>query len=189
MLTKYRLSLLGLGTLAAVVLLAGFFLGIQPQLSRIATANEQQAAAEAINREQEATNAALRADQEKIGEYNAQLAQKQALIPNGRSQQELIAQIDAAAFLAGVAVENVTFEAPMPFVAPAGVPLTPTASGALVSVGTTITVTGERINLEQFAWNLQNNGRLITVAQSQYSGPEAASLTVTGSTWVLQPRA
>lgn len=188
MLTKYRLSLVALGTLAAVVLLAGFFLGIQPQLSRITTANSQQEAAEALNRQQQTKNETLRSEQARIGEYNAQLAQKQALIPTSRSQQELIAQIDSAAWLAGVAVENVTFEEPVPFVAPPTVPLTATSSGTLVSVGISISVSGDRLALENFALNLQNLGRLITVEQSQYTGPEPASLTLTGTTWVLQPR-
>lgn len=186
MLTKYRLSLAAIGTLAAVLLVAGWFLGVQPQLTKALKANEQTAAARTQNDLLVVKNAGLKADQERISEFQAQLAQKQVSIPSARSQQELITQITAAADSAGVDVTNVSFEQARRYVPPAAVPV-PATTSTLVAVTFSIAAGGERAGLEQFAANMQAINRLATITQSQYTGPEAASLVLGGQTWVLQP--
>lgn len=184
---KYRLSLIVIGVLAAGILLGAFFVGVQPQLDRIGRAETQTAAAVQQNTVQEARNAALAADNERIDEYRGTLETNRTQIPADRAQQPMIDQIHAAAAAAGVTVTTLTSEAAVTYTAPTGVDLTPPASGTLVQVPVTLSASGDRAALEQFAANVQRSARIFTVTGSQYSGPDEPTLTLTGATWVLKP--
>lgn len=184
---KYRLSLIVIGALAGGILLGGWFVGVQPQLDRINRADTQRASVAEVNAGHEARNAQLAADNEKLDEYRAELEQDRSRIPSSRLQQPLIDQIDAAAAGAGVKVTALSFDVPAAHVAPNGVPLASPANGTLIAIPVALTVAGERPALEQFAANVQRSARILTVSGSQYSGPEEATLTLTGTTWVLSP--
>ncbi|MGL3148739.1 type 4a pilus biogenesis protein PilO [Microbacterium sp. A82] len=186
--SKYRLTLVAIGLLAVIILMAGWFVGVQPQLDRISTANAQTASIKQINLVQERKNAALAEDHARIDEYRGQLAHLQTKVPANRSQQALIDQINAAAESTGVTMSNLSFDTPHAYAAPEGVPIGTTASGTLIAVNVTLSAYGDRGQLEQFAGNVQGSQRLITVVDSQYTGPDDAQLTLNGITWVLKPR-
>ncbi len=185
--SRYRFSLIVVGLLAFLVLIGGWFIGVQPQLDRISTANTQTDSVRQLNQIQQAKNTALAEDDAHLDEYKAQLASTQAEIPAARSQQALIDQINAAAGSAGVTMTALRFEPAQAYVAPVGVSLDTASSGTLVAIAVSLSAQGERAALESFTANLQASTRLITVIDSQYTGPEDAQLTLNGATWVLVP--
>lgn len=184
---KHRLSLIVIGILAVAIVVGGWFVGIQPQLDRMATSQAQTRSIAQLNDAQQIRNEALAADNERLDEYKSDLAAKHAEIPAGRSQQELINQIDAAATAAGVSVRTLRFDTAGEYVAPEGVEVAPVSSGRLVVIPMTLTADGERSQLEAFVANLQQSARIVTVVSSRFSGAESNSLELTGTTWVLIP--
>jgi len=183
---RYRLSLIIIGVLAVAILGGGWALGIQPQLDRMNTAAKQTAAITQLNTVQEAKNAALAADSKKMDEFAAQLAADQAQIPQARAQQDLVDQFDAAAASSGVVIESLVFDPAVAYVPPAGVAVPTPAGETLVAVPTTITASGPRANLEAFAAAVQASTRIVSIASSQYIGPDDSAVTLVGTTWVLQ---
>lgn len=182
---RYRISLLVIGVLAVVILIGGWFLGVDPQLSRIEAANSQRTLVLQKNTIQEARNAQLAADKAKLPELQAQLDSGLAQIPSDRSQQALIDQLNAAALASGTGLVSVTFDAPVDAVAPAGVAVTLPSSATLVTVPLTMTVAGSRANLEAFLVHLQSVPRIVSVAQTAFSNADEPTLVVTGLTYVL----
>lgn len=183
---RFRLSLIVIGVVAVAVLFGGWALGIQPQLDALGRATQQTAATKQLNDVQAAKNAALAADNEHLADFQAQLTADQGQIPTARSQQPLIDQLNAAAATNGVAVSSLVFDSAVAYVPPAGVPAPLPAGQTLVAVPTTITVMGPRPNLEAFAGALQVSSRIVSIASSQYTGPDDSALTLVGTTWVMQ---
>lgn len=183
---RFRLSLIVIGVLAVAVLFGGWALGIQPQLDALGKATTQTASTKQLNDIQAAKNASLAADDANLADFQAQLAADQAQIPSARSQQPLIDQINAAAAANGVAIESLVFDPAVAYVPPAGVPAPLPASSTLVAVPTTVTATGPRPNLEAFAAALQASERIVSIASSQYTGPDDSAVTLVGTTWVMQ---
>ncbi len=185
---KHRLSLIVIGALAGAILLGGWILGIQPQIDRIDSANEQTASIRQINDVQQTKNAALAADNEKLGDYKSDLSAKQDEIPAGRSQQDLINQIDAAANSSDVTVKALSFDVAADYTAPAGVEVPSVSSGSLIDIPLTMSVEGPRAKLEDFLAKLQTSSRIVTIHSSDYtSDDETERLDLTGVTWVLMP--
>ncbi|WEG10118.1 type 4a pilus biogenesis protein PilO [Microbacterium horticulturae] len=184
---KFRLSLIVIAALAVGVLAGGWFLGVQPQLDRISTAEAQTASIAQLNDVQQIKNAALRADNEHLGDDKRQLAALEKAIPASRSQQALINQFDAAAKAADVTIRTLTFSDASAYAAPTGVTVGLPSAGALVEVPLTMAVNGSRADLEKFVGNLQDSPRIVTISESRYTGPDDASMNLTGLTWVLVP--
>ncbi|WP_454112356.1 type 4a pilus biogenesis protein PilO [Microbacterium aurum] len=184
---KHRLTLIVIGALGLVIIAGGWFVGVQPQLDRIEAANSQTASIRQINDVQQKKNEALAADNDRLEEYKTDLAAKQQEIPASRAQQELINQIDAAATAAGVTVKNLRFDVAAAYIAPAGVDVAGPSSGTLVDVPLTLSADGPRPQLEDFVAKLQSSPRIVTISQSDFTGGEETSLTLTGTTWVLLP--
>ncbi len=185
---KHRLTLIVIGVLGVAIVLGGWFVGVQPQIDRIDAANSQTASITQLNDAQQIKNDALAADNEKLGDYKNDLAEKQREIPASRSQQDLINQIDAAAVAAGVTVKSLSFDAAADFVAPPGVDMAGPSSGKLIDIPLTLNATGERAQLEDFIAKLQQSSRIVTISASTYtSGDGAPAVDITGTTWVLLP--
>lgn len=183
---RFRLSLIVIGVLAVAVLFGGWALGIQPQLDALGRATSQTATTKQLNDMQAAKNASLAADNENLADFQAQLAADQAQIPESRSQQPLIDQINSAAGANGVSVESLVFDPAVTYAPPAGVPAPIPVGQTLVTIPTTITVTGPRPNLEAFAASLQSSTRIFSLSSSQYTGPDDSAVTLVGATWVMQ---
>lgn len=184
---KHRLSLIIIGVLGVALLAGGWFLGIQPQIDRIETANRQTAQIKQVNDVQQLKNEALAAEAEHLDEYKSELAARQQQIPASRAQQELINQIDAAAIAAGVAVKSLRFSVEAEYVPPAGVAVEGPSSRTLIAVPLTLSAAGTRPQLEDFVGRLQQSARIITISSSNFAGGDAPSLDLVGTTWVLLP--
>jgi len=186
---KHRLSLIVIGILAVAIVAGGWFVGIQPQLDRMSTANSQTQSIAQLNDVQQLAIDALAAENEHLDQYKADLSEEHKRIPASRSQQELINQIDAAATAAGVTVRTLRFDAATEYVAPEGVDVTPPSSGRLVAIPMTLTADGDRAQLEAFVGSLQQSDRIVTISGSRYSSGDVDSIELTGTTWVLSPTA
>lgn len=184
---KHRLTLIIIGVLAGAILFGGWLVGVQPQIARIDAANAQTSSIEKINDAQQAANEALKADNENLPQYKAELAAKQSEIPAGRSQQELINQLDAAASSAGVTISSLRFDVAADYLPPTGVDVTGVSGGTLIQIPLTLNASGTREQLEQFVGNLQASSRIVTISASSYSGGEEPTVELTGATWVLLP--
>lgn len=184
---KHRLTLIVIGVLGIAIVFGGWLVGVQPQFDRMEAANAQAASIKQMNDAQQIKNDALAADNERLDQYKNDLTAKQQEIPAGRSQQELINQIDAAAVAAGVTVKTLRFDLAAEYVAPAGVEVSGPSSGMLIDVPLTLNATGERAKLEAFIANLQQSARIVTISSSTYTGGDEQSVDLTGSTWVLLP--
>ncbi len=185
---KHRLSLIVIGLLAVVILFGGWLLGVQPQIDRIDHANAQTKSVAQLNDSQQASNDALAADNENLGQYKSDLAAKQTEIPPTRGQQELINQLDAAATASGVTVRSLSFDDAQAYVAPGGVEVPATTSGTLIAVPIALTADGPRASLEDFMARLQGSSRIVTIAESSYKGGDDSSIDLKGTTWVLLPQ-
>lgn len=122
---KNRLWTIGSVLLIVAVLGLGFLLGVQPQLSAIATANTERAAVDATNAAAEAKLAALKKQFEGIDELKAELAPLVESVPTGANAPELVDQLDALAKGVGVTLTSITVndaEQYTPVAAPAPVP-------------------------------------------------------------------
>lgn len=186
---KHRLTLIVMGVIGVAILAGGWFVGVQPQLDRIDSAKEQTASIAKMNDLQEVKNEALAADNERLGEYQADLAAKQQEIPARRNQQELINQIDAAATASGVVVKSLRFDVAGPYLPPVGVDVAGPSAGALVEVPMTLSAAGTRAQLEDFAARIQQSSRIVTITSSSYTADDETLLDLTGATWVLMPSA
>ncbi|RZU64117.1 hypothetical protein EV379_0411 [Microterricola gilva] len=120
-----RLWTIGSVLLIVAVLGLGFLLGVQPQLSAIATANTERAAVDATNAAAEVKLAALKKQFEGIDELKAELAPLVESVPTGANAPELVDQLDALAKGVGVTLTSITVndaEQYTPVAAPAPAP-------------------------------------------------------------------
>lgn len=118
-----RLMLL-LAVVAAVVVAAGgFFLGVQPQLDRAATAKSDTESISAGNATTRAEIARLRQQAKTLPEMRTRLATLQASVPDAAGVSSFISQLNGTADTAGVQVATITVgdaTAYSPPAAPAG---------------------------------------------------------------------
>lgn len=184
---KYRLSLIAISVLAVGILAGGWFLGIQPQIDRTGRAVVQTASIMQVNNVQQVKVDALEADNEKLGDFEKQLRAARARIPEARSQQELVVQIDRAASEAGVTVTSLNFDEAVSYAVPPLVAVRLPSTATLVAIDMQLAATGDRSALEEFAANLQTSERIMTIVGTTYAGPEEPSLAISATTWVLLP--
>ncbi|WIB35892.1 hypothetical protein [Curtobacterium sp. MCJR17_043] len=106
--TRNRLNMV-LAVLAMVVVAAaGFFLGVQPQLSRAATDGAQQATVEHENAVKSGELARLRQQAKTLPEMRTALAELQASVPSSDRMSAFYDEVDQAATTAGVTVSTIT---------------------------------------------------------------------------------
>ena len=84
-------------------------------------------------------------------------------------------------------MKNLRFDVAAAYIAPAGVDVAGPSSGTLVDVPLTLSADGPRPQLEDFVAKLQSSPRIVTISQSDFTGGDETSLTLTGTTWVLLP--
>lgn len=124
---KNRIWTIGSVLLIVAVLGLGFLLGVQPQLSAVATANTERAAVDATNAAAEVKLAALKEQFEGIDELKAELAPLVESVPTGANAPELVDQLDALGKSVGVTLTAITVADAQPYTpveaaAPAPVP-------------------------------------------------------------------
>ncbi len=119
---KNRLWLIASVLVMALVLVGGWFVGVQPQLAGIADSEAQTAAVEATNEQNARVVAQLKKDSENLPALKAKLAELAASVPQGSDIPPFVDQLNALYSSSGVVCVDQAFAdavAYAPVVAPA----------------------------------------------------------------------
>lgn len=120
--SRNRLMLL-LAVVAAVVVAAGgFFLGVQPQLDRAATAKSDTESISAGNATTRAEIARLREQAKSLPEMRTRLATLRASVPDSAGASSFISQLNGTADATGVQVATITVGDATAYTPPAATP-------------------------------------------------------------------
>jgi len=151
-----------------VVLLLGFFLGVQPQLQAAAIAQRDLAGVEAQNQIQRTELEALRQQFELLPEIAAELQELRLSIPATSSIDEFTTQLSALLAATGVTLVTFTASNPAPFVASPGVEaqVPPGVdAGIFVTIPFQLSAVGPRDGIIAMISGLQDGRRLALVDQ------------------------
>lgn len=112
---KNRLWVIGSVLVMVVVVVAGWFVAVQPQLAAKAVADSQRAGVEQVNTAHEVLLATLKQDFEKIDELKAELAPLDASVPSGTDIAAFVDQLDLLSGAAGVTLTGITVADAAPY--------------------------------------------------------------------------
>lgn len=132
--TRNRLNMLIAVMAMVVVALAGFFLGVQPQLAQAANDHIQQTSVDATNRTTAAELARLKERSKSLPALKAELAKLTASVPGSASMSSFYGAVDKVAAGAGVKVSAITTSDAVAYTAP--VPAASTADAAATDEAT-----------------------------------------------------
>ncbi|MBN9633032.1 MAG: hypothetical protein J0I18_20920 [Actinobacteria bacterium] len=106
---KNRLWLIASVLVMALVLVGGWFVGVQPQLAGIADSEAQTAAVEATNEQNARVVAQLKKDSENLPALKAKLAELAASVPQGSDIPPFVDQLNALYSSSGVVCVDQAF--------------------------------------------------------------------------------
>lgn len=106
--TRNRLNMLLAIASMLIVALAGFFLGVQPQLAQAAADREQQVGVDATNRTTASELARLKDRAKSLPKLEAELASLTASVPGSASMSTFYASVNSVAARTGVKVSAIT---------------------------------------------------------------------------------
>lgn len=106
--SRNRLMLLLAAVAALAVVAGGFFLGVQPQLARVATANEESRSIASSNEATRTEIARLREQAKGLPKMRAELAALRSSVPSSAAVSAFIGQLNTTAEGSGVKVATIT---------------------------------------------------------------------------------
>jgi Tfp pilus assembly protein PilO len=139
--TRNRLNMLIAVVAMVVVALAGFFLGVQPQLAQAANDRVEQTSVDATNRVTAAELARLKDRAKSLPALKAELAKLTASVPSGANMSSFYGAVDGVAASSGVKVSAITTSDAVAYTAP--VAADADAEEATPEAPATATATGE----------------------------------------------
>ncbi|TDW49442.1 hypothetical protein EDF52_104216 [Curtobacterium sp. PhB42] len=116
--TRNRLNMLIAVMAMVVVALAGFFLGVQPQLAQAANDRVEQTSVDATNRTTAAELARLKDRAKSLPALKAELAKLTASVPSGANMSSFYGAVDGVAATSGVKVSAITTSDAVAYTAP-----------------------------------------------------------------------
>jgi len=183
-----------------LIVVAGWFLGISPQLEAASIASGQAATVRAANLTAQAKIDGLAQEADTLPALQAQLAELSSSIPSTADSSALLTQINSMAASAGVVVDGVTLDIATAYMPPAAadpatidpaapvVEADPSAtayvdpritSANFILIPVSINVTGPNANVLSFLAGIQSGPRLFLV--STYSSTRNATAGEAGS--------
>lgn len=178
-----RLWVIGSVFVAALLLLAGWFLGVQPRLTEVAAATSERQSVQAINTEYEAVLVELRELSENLPALESELEQIRVEVPQVPELATLLGQLNALAEASGVELNEVTANTPV-LVDPAL--LEPLGVTDLVGIPVRVSALGAPEGLAQFIKAAQFGPRLMWVGRfSTGDDAETGRVTLEGLIFVL----
>ncbi|MEL4320547.1 hypothetical protein WJX64_16155 [Leifsonia sp. YIM 134122] len=115
-----QIWIIGAVLVSVIIVAAGWFLGVSPQLAAARTAETDQQAVEAQNAQLEAELVTLKEDFSHLDELEAQKATLRQALPAEVSMSTFGREIDALAAATGVGIKNVESEDAVPYIPPVG---------------------------------------------------------------------
>ncbi|TXN30302.1 hypothetical protein [Lacisediminihabitans profunda] len=143
---RNRLWIIGTVAVMLVVVVAGWFLGIQPQLNAASAASQNLTTVKSQNAASERQLVALKSDFKGMGELTKKVTSLRKSVPSSAQLSTFVTEIDSLSSQYGVAVKTITVSdakaytppvtvvAPAPGATPSPTP-SPSASAAPVVVG------------------------------------------------------
>lgn len=125
-----RLWVIGSVLTMVVVLVLGWIVGVQPQLTAAASATVQRLGVDQTNAGYEAVLAKLRAEHEKLPELTAELGALTASVPSGTESSAFVTELNGVAVSTGVTIRSLTFSDAVTYKPPAVAPPTTPTSGS-----------------------------------------------------------
>lgn len=178
-----RLWVIGSVFVAALLLLAGWFLGVQPRLGEVAAATSERQTVETINAEYEAVLVELRELSENLPALESELEQIQVEVPQVPELATLLGQLNALAEASGVELNEVTADTPV-LIEPTL--LEPLGVTDLVGIPVRVSALGAPEGLTQFLKAAQFGPRLMWVGRfSTGDDAESGRVTLEGYVFVL----
>jgi Tfp pilus assembly protein PilO len=171
---RNKLWLVGSSLTIAIVLILGVLLGIQPQLTAAATADDQRASAEVTNAGQATVLAQLQEDFEGIDDLKAELEPLRDSVPTATEMPAFVNQLSVLAERSGVVLTGFTVADATPY-APVE---NPTAADAEADASSDSSETSTDSTAD--AANASNAG-IPPVTSDQITAGNFASLAVTMS--------
>ena len=114
-----RLWIIGLATITVVLLVAGWFIGIQPLLTAAAAADAERSSIETLNDAKALSIAQLAIDNENIDELEEEYSALKRSIPNTKGSAAFISGLDGLASQSGVRIEAITLGDAQAYTVPA----------------------------------------------------------------------
>jgi Tfp pilus assembly protein PilO len=124
---RNRLWTIGAALAMVVVLVMGWFLGIQPQLSSATTASDNLAATQTKNAASSASIAKLKSDFEGITKLTQDVAALRESVPSSAEISAFVTELDSLAIEHQVEVKSLTVSDATPYTPPVVVAATPAA--------------------------------------------------------------
>lgn len=195
---RNRVWMVGSALAAVVAMLAGWFLGIEPQLASASAADTSRAAVEVTNATHAAVLAQLVEDSRDRKQLTADFETLSASVPDGTAIPDFVNQLDALGETSGVTVTGLTVADAQPYTPAAATPAAPEATPSalitpqsLAALEVKIAVNGDYGRVLQFVDGLQSGARLFLVTgittqvDTEQLGLVGASIT--GLVYVLVP--
>lgn len=178
-----RLWVIGSAFVAVLILLAGWFLGVQPRLTEVGAATVERLNVAATNDEYEAVLVELRELSENLPALESELAAIRVELPDEPGLPELLGQLNELAVGSGVTLNEVTTEPPRLIVSEATEALGITD---LVAIPVRISALGPPEGLAQFMKAAQFGPRLLWVGRfSTGDDADTGRVTLEGLIFVL----
>lgn len=117
--TRNRLNMVIALAAMVVVAVAGFFVGVQPQLAQAAADHEQQTSVDAQNRTKAAEVDRLREQAKSLPKLRSELERLTRSVPGSASMSSFYASVNSVAQSTGVTVSSITTEDAVPYSSPA----------------------------------------------------------------------
>ncbi len=108
---KHRLSLIGSALAAVVLLLGGWFIGVQPQLASAAASDQQRTSIESANADNRAVLQKLEAEYRRLDQSERTLAELRRSVPASPDTAGFTRQVQTAVSTSGVKMTSLTYGA------------------------------------------------------------------------------
>lgn len=178
-----RLWVIGSVFVAALIVLAGWFLGVQPRLAEVTAANSERQTVAETNAQYEAVLVELRELSENLPALQRDLDDIRVEIPQDPELPSLLGQLNALAVASGVSLNEVTTDPPRLIESEATTALGITD---LVAIPVRISALGPPEGLAQFMKAAQFGPRLLWVGRfSTGDDAESGRVTLEGYIFVL----
>jgi Tfp pilus assembly protein PilO len=189
--TRTKLWIVAIALVAVVVVLLGWFTGIEPKLAEARKADNERASVATVNEAHERTVLTLRKLDDRLPELEKDLAAFRVALPTDPAVSTLLGQLNELALKNSVGIESITAGTPLELTPPAPVPgaapapadstadvpaadqPTPDAPAAdapavpvttdLISIPITVIVNGDAASMAAFIRSVQYGPRLFLV--------------------------
>lgn len=156
-----RLWVIGSAFVAVLLLVAGWFLGVQPRLAEVSAASAERESVAAINAQYEAVLVELRELSENLPALESELAEIRVEVPQEPELSTYLGQLNALAEASGVSLNEVTANTPQLVEARLVEPYRVTD---LVAIPVQISALGAPEDITRFLESAQFGPRLLLVA-------------------------